>query len=162
MLGGFEVKSKSRCSIDGCLGKYHAKGLCTQHYEKYRIRLPENNVKRARWAEDYRAKHSKEHREYDKKRYRENPHRLRKGNLKRKYGLTLSQYDDMFNKQNGCCAGCNKPQSEFKKMLSVDHRHSDGKIRGLLCERCNPVLGYVGESIPTLERLIQYLKDHNG
>ena len=66
--------------------------------------------------------------------------RRRKSNawyLEKGYGVTIEQYNDLFQKQNGECAICHKPQSEMKLQLSVDHCHTTGKTRGLLCQRCN-------------------------
>lgn len=53
--------------------------------------------------------------------------------LKRLYGITPEQYDELFEKQNGCCAVCGRHQREFKTRLAVDHDHATGEIRGLLC-----------------------------
>lgn len=57
--------------------------------------------------------------------------------LKRKYGITLEQYDELLEKQNGSCAICSKHSSTFKTALAVDHDHRTGRIRGLLCTHCN-------------------------
>ena len=54
-------------------------------------------------------------------------------NLKHKYGLTLQDYNQMFDRQKGCCDICRRHQSEFSKALAVDHNHETGKVRGLLC-----------------------------
>lgn len=76
--------------------------------------------------------------------------------LKRKYGISLGTYNTMFKNQNGSCAICKKPQSNFKKALSVDHDHKTGEVRGLLCFYCNKfVIGrHTKESVL---KLIQYL-----
>lgn len=76
------------------------------------------------------------------------------------YGLTLEQYNEMFIKQNGCCAICGKHQSELKRSLCVDHNHVTNKVRCLLCERCNRVLGSVDESITLLTSIITYLRNN--
>lgn len=57
--------------------------------------------------------------------------------LKRKYGLTLEQYDELLKKQNNSCAICERHESEFKTSLAVDHDHHTQRIRGLLCTSCN-------------------------
>lgn len=64
-------------------------------------------------------------------------------NKYKKYGMTLEDYDKMFVAQNGQCAICQKHQSELKHTLVVDHNHKTGKIRGLLCNRCNTLLGHI-------------------
>jgi hypothetical protein len=61
--------------------------------------------------------------------------------LKKHYGITIDIYNQMFEDQKGYCAMCGTHQSEFKRKLSVDHNHTTGKIRGLLCTGCNISLG---------------------
>lgn len=64
----------------------------------------------------------------------------RKTRLRKAYGITPEQYEDILSKQNGCCAICERPASRFVKRLAVDHIHKGpraGFIRGLLCDFCN-------------------------
>ena len=65
----------------------------------------------------------------------------------------------MFLEQDGCCKLCNKHQSLFKRRLAVDHCHSTGRIRGLLCGNCNKGLGNFQDSKILLHKAIEYLKD---
>lgn len=74
-----------------------------------------------------------------------------------KYGLTLSDYNEIFTEQNGKCLGCNKHQSELKRALVVDHCHKTNKIRGLLCWQCNSALGMLLDNKNTLLNLVTYL-----
>ena len=64
----------------------------------------------------------------------------RRSNLKRRYGLTPEDIEKMSAAQQGCCAGCAEP---FDEKINVDHDHTTTKVRGLLCTRCNLVLGKV-------------------
>lgn len=61
----------------------------------------------------------------------------RRANLKRYYGITLEQYDELLEKQEHKCVICDRHEDEFKTRLCVDHNHSTGEIRGLLCNYCN-------------------------
>lgn len=61
----------------------------------------------------------------------------RKTRLKHKWGLTIEQYDELLEKQNGECAVCKSHHSNFKSRLAVDHNHQTREIRGLLCQNCN-------------------------
>lgn len=83
--------------------------------------------------------------------------------LKRSYNISLEEYNDMFNQQNGCCAICKKHISDLdmkrKKNLCVDHCHETKKIRGLLCDKCNRGIGLLEDSIENLESAISYLKN---
>jgi hypothetical protein len=80
-----------------------------------------------------------------------------KGSYK-KYGLTVEIYNEMFIKQNGSCVLCGTHQSALTKNLAVDHCHASSKIRGLLCQNCNLMLGFAKDNIETLEKAIKYLK----
>lgn len=84
-------------------------------------------------------------------------------NLLRNYGITLDQYDEMFEKQEGVCKICKKPEtSTIKgavKRLAVDHCHSTGRIRGLLCNNCNTAIGLFKENKNFMLNAIQYLEE---
>lgn len=79
--------------------------------------------------------------------------------LKRKYGLTLDDYDVLYSKQNKRCGICKttKP-GDKKKYFCVDHNHATGKVRGLLCQSCNTGLGLLKDQVCILESAIDYLK----
>lgn len=76
--------------------------------------------------------------------------------LKKKYGLTLEQYHEILKKQDGKCAICKcLPNGNH---LAVDHNHETGKIRGLLCMKCNSVLVVACERYGSLiENTKEYL-----
>jgi hypothetical protein len=79
----------------------------------------------------------------------------------KKLGLTEDQYNELLRKQKGVCAVC-KTRKPWNKggsdQLCVDHCHKTGKIRGLLCGRCNKVLGAVKDSPKLLKALADYLR----
>ena len=95
-----------------------------------------------------------------KSRHQENPDRTRNNDLKRNYGITLKEHQDMYNEQNGLCAICKKEGDGRWKKLCVDHDHKTGKVRKLLCRNCNMVLGQVEDNIHILQSMIQYLQQH--
>lgn len=80
----------------------------------------------------------------------------RRKELKRMYGISLEQYAEMFKKQGEVCAIC-KNTCKTKKSLSVDHDHVTGKVRGLLCNKCNIALGALNDNVILFQRAIQYL-----
>jgi hypothetical protein len=57
------------------------------------------------------------------------------------YKLTIAQYDTILAWQGGVCYGCHQPEPVKGRRLSVDHDHDTGEVRGLLCSRCNPIIG---------------------
>jgi len=77
----------------------------------------------------------------------------------RKYGLDVASYNLLMESQNGGCAICGGGPRGRCKYLSVDHDHSTGKVRGLLCSRCNSILSLLGDDIkaPMLSKIIEYL-----
>jgi DNA-directed RNA polymerase subunit RPC12/RpoP len=77
--------------------------------------------------------------------------------LKYRFGISLKEYNEMFQLQNGRCAICGKHQSELSKSLSVDHNHDTKEIRGLLCQNCNSVLGHALDNVEILRACIDYL-----
>jgi hypothetical protein len=91
--------------------------------------------------------------------YRQRPERKfadREGYLKRKYGITIADYDRMFDEQGRVCAICGKPRPE-ERTLHVDHEHTTGVIRGLLCFRCNNALGDFDEEYELFQKAADYL-----
>lgn len=84
--------------------------------------------------------------------------------LKYKFKIDLNKYTEMSKKQNSVCAICKNPETEiFKKSnklkdLCIDHCHFTGKIRGLLCRKCNTGLGNFRDSPEYLKTAIKYLK----
>src|SRR6266849_5521960 len=81
--------------------------------------------------------------------HRKNKHKgtRKRADLKKNYGMTLEQYNDLLRNQNYTCKICNQPETQtdirfgVPYQLAVDHDHQTGKIRGLLCSKCNRTLG---------------------
>lgn len=87
-------------------------------------------------------------------------------NLQRNFGISLNEYIEKFNNQNGGCAICGNVEtsingrSKLTRRLAVDHNHITGKIRDLLCFRCNATLGKLNEDLELLEKIKVYLIKH--
>lgn len=105
------------------------------------------------WRKDNPEKRKEQLKRETKKDYNHNKH------LKATYGITRKEYLEMFIKQGGCCKICGTHQLELTKRLAVDHCHSTNKIRGLLCQPCNLMLGGSKDNIDTLKNAITYLED---
>jgi Recombination endonuclease VII len=88
----------------------------------------------------------------------------REWTLNRKFNITTDAYERMFTKQRGCCAICREPETSINRktgeiqILRVDHDHSTGAVRGLLCIRCNRMLGLSKDKTKILQSAILYLK----
>ena len=91
-----------------------------------------------------------------------NPER-RQDQRMRKYGITDAEYQRMFDGQSGKCAICRSDSTGHRgqSRLHVDHCHTTGVVRGLLCLSCNHGIGKFRDSIERLERAIEYLRKSN-
>lgn len=77
--------------------------------------------------------------------------------LKRNYGIDLKIYNELFEKQSGCCAICGVHQSKQKRVMAVDHCHSTKAVRGLLCFNCNTAIGKFNDDASLLYKAIAYI-----
>lgn len=77
------------------------------------------------------------------------------------FNIDLEEYERMLSYQGGKCAICKRPSFLLDRSLAVDHCHKTGKIRKLLCSRCNLVLGHIDDNIEILESMVKYLTIFN-
>lgn len=123
------------CSACGETREHAAKGMCSICY--MRTKAPGYVAqRRAKWHATPMPERQK---------------RNRTSNLKYKYGLTHDQHAEMLEAQGGTCAVCPAPASH------VDHCHTTGKVRGLLCRACNVTLGNMQDDPERLRRAAEYL-----
>lgn len=96
-------------------------------------------------------------------RFKDNPLELKNKILLREFGINLETYQAMHKKQDGRCMICGESETALScrknrtRDLSVDHCHESGKIRGLLCSKCNIGLGNFRDDILLLGRAMEYL-----
>ena len=81
-----------------------------------------------------------------------------KCHYKKKYGITIEDYNRLFEEHDGCCAICGRHQTELVRKLHIDHDHNTGKIRGLLCYNCNDGLGRFRDNPELLNKAVEYLQ----
>jgi len=81
----------------------------------------------------------------------------RRDTITRNYNVRLSWIEDLLKHQKGRCAICKSKQSKGFKSLCVDHSHSSGEVRGMLCDRCNSGIGQFRDSPALLASAILYL-----
>lgn len=111
-----------------------------------------------------RRRMTKEERTAQHKAWREaNPEKTayrKKRNLLKLYGLTVEEFDRISEEQGHVCRICglaHKAGSFFDRLV-VDHCHTTGKLRGLLCTNCNTAIGLFKESISNMQRAIEYVR----
>lgn len=86
------------------------------------------------------------------------PEQRRLERVKACYGLSPEEYTALKAAANNTCQTCGTPEGDSKPTkLVVDHCHETGKVRGMICDKCNRALGLVGDNIQTLQNLITYL-----
>ena len=112
-------------------------------YWKNRERMLERS---RQYRQDNREACRKRCREYMRARRISDPELYRSWQVAR-YGITLDQCKAILKAQHGVCAICNRPESKKRRDgsvfdLAIDHDHKTGKVRGLLCARCNSMLGW--------------------
>jgi len=99
--------------------------------------------------------------EYAKQFKANNPDYYKRKHLQYSYGILLEEYEIMRESQKCRCYICGKHENDTnRKRLFVDHCHTTGKIRGLLCQQCNTALGMVNEDVDILFAMVSYLQEH--
>jgi Recombination endonuclease VII len=170
------------CSVENCNSKPCANGMCNKHYLRMRngrhivdsgvkictqcdLKKPVTEFARHSGTKDgrrpdCRSCHAKYHR-----RRRTDERVRRNDDYKTWYRITLDDYERMVAEQDGKCAICRcEPNHANKrhKRLVVDHDHETGRVRGLLCNKCNRALGIFKDSVAVLEKAISYLRKTQG
>ncbi len=96
-----------------------------------------------------------------------NPLTERKSSIKRKYGIEWEEFEIAYNNAKGLCEICSKSleiwttKGDGKESASVDHCHTTGKVRGILCRHCNVALGHFKDSRLHLLKAVEYLDTHD-
>ena len=112
---------------------------------------------KAELARDYSLKNKEKISQNNAEWRKNNPGRYTKrsrGYVMKRYGITTEEYDELFLIQEGRCKICSRVS---EKALHVDHDHKTGRVRGLLCHRCNTSIGLMEESADNLKRMIEYI-----
>lgn len=119
--------------------------------------------KNGRWYRNYCCRKCQtEMNKRSKEKNREKARRLQRlCHLRAQYGIDDSRYQELLVQQYGVCAICKKPETRVifgsLAQLAVDHNHETGSIRGLLCGRCNRMIGLAKDSPSILQAAIEYL-----
>lgn len=168
------------CSVEGCSNSLKAKGMCNVHYKRMkihgslenpeRITPPDPAYKNCSICKELKSTATEYYAKVDrpgytharcKKCYRKDATR---NMLRRNYNLTLDEYSEMLENQNGVCKICLQPENKISNgkviALAVDHDHQTGENRGLLCNRCNRMIGFAEDKTEILENAISYLEDY--
>ena len=93
--------------------------------------------------------------------YIEDPDWFHKSRLKNTYGVSFDEFKAMYKAQKGKCAICGSSEpGPRRRHFCIDHNHKTGKVRGLLCIKCNSAIGLFQDSIKLLKKAIAYLEEN--
>lgn len=169
------------CEHDGCDRRFYGHGKCHLHYQRWRAgqlpaEAPEGEKscrkcsvvkpltefgRHAGCSDGFRPDCKECHAQYHKDQREKNSlSKYREPELRKKYGISLADYEAMLQSQDGGCAICHVPEKEAHKAseyLCVDHDHATGKVRGLLCSDCNRGLGCFRDTPALLTESAKYL-----
>jgi hypothetical protein len=105
---------------------------------------------------EWRAKNRESYNATERQRYAESPAKWER-HLRRKYGIGADEYSNRLESQGGCCAICKASAKAMGETLAVDHDHGTGMVRGLLCAKCNRMLGCANDAPEVLRAGAEYL-----
>ncbi len=176
---------EDKCIINKCNNKSYCSGICSKHYTRFRRYESYDKPKNKRGelldiGKSYccNCKEEKSILEFHKDkqsyygfskickicakiksslRYINNKDTHRHFNLLKKFGISLDEYNIRLKEQSGKCMICCGKDND--KNMPVDHCHKTGKIRGILCSKCNLALGLFGDDINKLKSAIKYLNN---
>jgi Zn finger protein HypA/HybF involved in hydrogenase expression len=132
-----ELKRCSKCKISKPLNEFHKRKNSKDGHDHY-CKECSNARHRIKYATDP----------------------MQKLNAKyRKYNINHDEFINMYNAQNGKCKICNEPFKRRRHIL-IDHNHVTESVRGLLCPKCNILLGSCNDNIETLKLAINYLEEY--
>ncbi len=134
-----------------------------RYYEKNK---EEVKARSAKWREENKEAFLEDQKARSRARRLADPEgtkrKSREYSLKRKYGITIEQYEELLTKQNRCCAICDRHESVFTVSMAVDHNHKTGEIRGILCTHCNHRLVGRHTEGELLRRIADYVERGTG
>ena len=154
----------ARCSMP-----YKDKTKKREHARKYRLANKEKVLETERkygeakkevirgYSKQWRTENKEAIKQKTKADRLTNKERYKTYDLKKSYGITSQDYNKMLEEQNNCCKICGFEYIPPAKYLCVDHNHTTGVIRGLLCDKCNRGLGHFNDNQELLVKAIEYL-----
>lgn len=145
------TKICSQCGLNKALSEFHAH---KRHGFQSHCKKCGNELSKA-----YYRKNRKARLEYARSARRTDPDRFAKASrnarIRREYGMEPEDFDRLVESQNGACAICSTVP---EKWLCVDHSHTTGEVRGLLCDHCNRGLGFLKDDPNLLRNALAYLQ----
>jgi hypothetical protein len=165
-----ETKICTKCGEEKALTEFYTTNRnnkpyilpsCKKCCNQYATQYAQTHRTVTRKAVSKWAKNNPESNRCKSKRWKSNnPEYRRKYELKSRYGLTLEAYKQLIKNQDGKCAICGEIAQDTLSSLFVDHDHITGKIRGLLCIRCNAGIGFMQDNSDICRKAANYLEQN--
>ena len=166
----WKLKNKQRYDSQQLVYRQENRDFLNAQSREWRIQNPEKaKAAIARWKENnlayYEAQQAasymahRQERLASRKAYKAKNAEVVLAQRLEKYRLSPAAFQKMVTEQHGVCKICGGPPIGGHKRLSVDHDHSTGRVRGLLCGNCNAALGLLQEKTEILQKAIAYLKE---
>lgn len=153
-----ETFTGSPCRRGGHTLRYASNGSCVVCHKAEAAKWGDaNRAKRREIANRYYRTNTSRAKAANAKWKKANPDKRKDAELRREFGISLAQYREMLQKQGGVCALC-ECVCRTGNSLAVDHDHRTGKVRGLLCFRCNLALERADAHPTWLQSAGQYLR----
>jgi hypothetical protein len=151
-MPGQKTKACTNCRMEKPVGEFSYRGgrEKSRRRSQCKVCIASLNLQRYHTKLSTKEAHYKAHRKHSLK----------------KYGLTPEGYDELLHLQDGVCLICRQTETremiknrESENLLVVDHCHTSGKVRGLLCHSCNAGLGHFKDRTDLLFAAIKYLEE---
>jgi len=137
------------CSVDGCKTKSRINGFCDKHYRRFKKTGTVDLIKYKRVCSIEKCNNAHAAKNLCRTHYE----------MKRQNIIIDQEAESLIKTHNGLCDICKTDVAGFgRKGFCIDHNHETGKVRGLLCQKCNIGLGNFNDSIDLLNKAISYLK----
>jgi hypothetical protein len=158
-----EYQQKNKDIIKEYQKEYYQRPYVKEYYQQ-----PDIKKRKKEYDKEYRQRSDikKRQKEYNKE-YNQRPSikkrkkkYMKKYNIKHNYGILLEEFKFYLEKQENKCAICSHTFTPEDK-ICIDHDHATGKVRGLLCFKCNVLLGMAVDNSKTLMNAIKYLNEYN-
>lgn len=156
---------KKICAKDDCSRPHWAKTFCKTHYGAYKMAQSTGQDTRicvACGRSEPEIKFQGYRKQCNSCSYFRYQAKHREHNLMKNYGITTDVYHSMLASQDGGCAICSRTTPGGRgNFFHVDHNHTTGKVRALLCAGCNMAIGHLREDPEVARRLADYLESHS-
>lgn len=142
------------CNTEKDITEFYFRKKENKYHNQCKICIKEKN-------KVYALKYKVQKSNYQKQYYVNNKNILNKNrhnyDLKRTYNITLEQKEQMLSNQNYKCKCCKKDLTQLNsKRIHIDHNHTTGKVRGILCQTCNLAFGLMKECPNNIKKLLEY------